>query len=129
MKFIKQDKWYNVDQCLEESDSLFIFGDNTIRKGKGGQAQIRDCKNSFGIATKLYPSMKESSFFDDSEKCFDIIDKEIDNLKNIISTTDYKTIVFPADGLGTGLSDLQNRAPKLLEHLNKRLVEAFEIQY
>ena len=54
---ILQKEYYSVEQCLANPDTLYVFGDNTQRFGKGGQAQIRDCKNSFGVCTKLYPEV------------------------------------------------------------------------
>ena len=36
-------------------NKLFVFGDNCLRKGKAGQAIIRDQPNSAGIATKVLP--------------------------------------------------------------------------
>ena len=48
---------YSVDLLNKYPHVIFVFGDNMIRKGKGGQAIISDCQNSFGISTKRYPKI------------------------------------------------------------------------
>ena len=52
-----QQEWYTVEECLKHPKTLYIFGDNILRIGNGGQAVIRNIPNSFGIATKRTPSM------------------------------------------------------------------------
>jgi len=42
---------------------MYIFGDNTYRVGKSGQAIIRDENNAFGIVTKVAPSNDTNAFF------------------------------------------------------------------
>ena len=53
---------YTVENCLNNPRHLYIFGDNLIKQGKGGQAIIRDCPNAFGIPIKRYSNNKETSF-------------------------------------------------------------------
>lgn len=55
-------------QLLRENPNyLFVFGDNTLRYGKGGQAVIRDEPNAFGIVTKLKPSTSNDSYMTDKD--------------------------------------------------------------
>ena len=118
---VKKTKYYTIELVESNPSCLFIFGDNLIGKGTGGQAVIRYCKNSHGIPTKKYPSNTESSFFND---------KEFENNKKVIQAaidsidTSYQTIVFPVDGLGTGLAELPARAPKtykfMIDSINSR---------
>jgi hypothetical protein len=94
---------------------LFIFGDNTQRKGTGGQAEIRYATNVSGIVTKILPSYDEAAFWsDDSFDTFKhYVNRDIEKILN----SDYKIVVFPEDGLGTGRAQLKHRAPKCWEYL------------
>jgi len=126
---IKQKEWFSVKQCLDNPKNLYIFGDNTLRVGKGGQAQIRDCNNAFGICTKMFPDMTDKAFFKDSIKHLEIIEKEIFNLKNEIKNNNYENIIFPYDGLGSGLSDMPNKCPLLYRRMNWLIKKNFNIEY
>ena len=49
--------WWSKEDCNKNPKALFVFGDNDIEKGIGGQAVIRNCTNTIGIPTKKYPSL------------------------------------------------------------------------
>lgn len=96
------------------SDAKYIFGDNLQRAGFGGQAKaMRGEPNAIGVATKYAPGMTEKCFFSDDD--FDYLSSRID--------ADFKPafvhakrgglVVFPLNGIGTGLSELPKRAPRL----------------
>ncbi len=124
---IVQKEWYSVEQCMTNPLNLYIFGDNTKRVGKGGQAQIRNCSNSFGIATKLAPSMDSNSFFKDDIESLEFVEKDIKQLLQTMK--DYKNVVFPYDQLGSGLSDMPNKCPLLYRRLNRMLNKYFKVGY
>ncbi len=42
---------------------IFVFGDNTIRQGKGGAAALRDFSNTYGFITKKLPLHENSAFY------------------------------------------------------------------
>jgi DNA polymerase elongation subunit (family B) len=97
---------------------IFIFGDNDEREGYGGQAgQMRGEKNSIGIPTKKKPTMDDEAFytdleFDENKKKINFVIKQIlDKIK------DGYSIVYPRNGLGTGLAELPQRAPKTYQFL------------
>jgi hypothetical protein len=119
---VRKIKRYSVNLVDSMPDCVFIFGDNLIAAGCGGQAQIRYCKNSHGIPTKKLPSNSSESFFTDDE--FELNKKAIDSALESIPS-EYKTIVFPEDGLGTGLADLPNKAPRTYAYLNYAINRKF----
>jgi hypothetical protein len=129
MTFKKQKEWFSVEQCNKNKDKLYIFGDNTLRIGNGGQAQIRDCVNSFGICTKLAPSTTEHSYFSDSIEHLELIEADISELIKISKTGKYNEIIFPWDGLGSGLSKMPQKCPLLYRRMNKLLSKYFGIEY
>jgi hypothetical protein len=122
-------RFWSTEDCHMQPESLFIFGDNDIKKGCGGQAIIRYCKNTIGIPTKKLPNNKSSSFYTDNE-FEDNCRKIIDAISLIIKkSVDYGELVFPFDGFGTGLAKLPENAPKTLEFLEKLIYEVFGVDY
>ena len=128
MKVEIQEEWYSVEQCLTNPNKLYIFGDNSIFKGKGGQAQIRDCQNAFGIPTKRFPTMNDDAFMRDEPKDYEYINTELKLLEKIMKGILYDTIVFPKDGLGTGLAKMPETSPKAFNFLCDELERIFSIK-
>jgi len=126
-----QKEWYSETQCVENPHKLYIFGDNLIRRGKGGQAIIRDFPNAWGIATKRLPSMSNNSFFGDRPDEMTALITDIAMLINMLlhKDTDFNTLVFPEDGLGTGLSKMPSKSPKLFKWLNETISFIFNIHF
>lgn len=114
MKFITR------DYVRKHPHKTFLFGDNIIGKGLGGQAaEMRGEPNAVGIPTKKKPAMTEDSFFTDNEiltntNYIDMAFMHIERLGN-------KVVVIPEDGIGTGMAQLQKRAPKTYEYLQNKL--------
>lgn len=102
-----------------EPETLFVFGDNDQRKGNGGQAKaMRGEPNAVGIRTKDAPHTGESAYWSDA-MYEDNIKKIDEDFKRIESHKG--TVVIPSAGLGTGLSELQIRAPKTLAYLESKI--------
>ena len=129
MKVEIQKDWFSTSQCKANPNKLYIFGDNLRRVGKGGQAIIRDEKNAFGIATKRLPSMSIDAFFKDRDDEYIVVFQDITDLQNLIETGEYDTVVFPRDGLGTGLSRMPEKSPKLFKEMNELISKIFGIEY
>lgn len=122
--------WYTKELTLSRPNALYIFGDNTLRVGMAGQANIRPCYNATGIATKKVPGMADTDFFSDALflQCCSKITQDIEKIKKrILNDNMFDTIVFPFDGLGTGLSQLPKRAPKVWLFLCEQLLKEFGI--
>ena len=55
---------YVTEKFLRENPNVvFVFGDNLVRRGKGGAAKLRDEPNTYGFITKKYPNNNDKSFF------------------------------------------------------------------
>lgn len=109
---------FNIDDCKNNRDKLYVFGDNFKRSGKKGQAVIRDLPNTIGIATKKYPSMSEDAFFTKGISIKYVVN-DIAEVFRKFAEGSYKSIVLPRDGIGTGLAQLPKRAPHILKIINK----------
>ena len=122
MKYYRTDKRLTRGKIQENPNVLYLFGDNTIRKGLGGQAkEMRGESNTIGIITKRYPSNKDTAFFCD----FDYNDfVELTN-QGFIDVIEYivnnRPIAVVEPPLGVGLADLPNRAPRCYEYLRLML--------
>jgi len=121
--YVEVMKYYTVKDTQNNPYKIFVFGDNTKEKGMGGQAIIRGQENAYGIVTKKSPNNKSSSYFTDEkfEQNIVLIEDDIEKIK----LDGRKIIVFPQDGLGTGLSQLNVKAPDTYEYLKIRLLEEF----
>lgn len=131
MKHIKRDFVQN------NRDHLFIFGDNLQRVGWGGQAaEMRGEWNCVGIATKhsITHSYPQDYFLSkDLNEVETIINLEFDCLRSFIErskvlTKDsweaesrFKYLVWPEDGIGTGLSRLPELCPEAMKFIEQQL--------
>lgn len=112
------------DDCRRNPRVVYIFGDNLLRKGYGGQARsMRDEDNAVGIVTKRKPDNKPGSFFteEDLEEFKPLVDADLALLKKKIVELGATTIVISSAGIGTGLSGLEKRAPSLFNYLTDEL--------
>lgn len=106
---------------------IFVFGDNDQRTGFGGQArEMRGEPNTIGIRVKKSPSMTKSSFYTDDEYS-ENIKKIFEDLTNLKIKSFNKKIIFPTNGIGTGLAKLNIKAPKTFEFLTSELKLTFNI--
>ena len=108
------------DVVRANPDKAFLFGDNLTRRGLGGQAkEMRGEPNAFGIATKKVPFNNDGAFMTDLD--FESNCHWIDlDIQRVVSSG-LTTIVIPTAGLGTGLADLPNRAPRTYAYLEAAL--------
>lgn len=129
MNIIIQEEWFSVEQCRHNPNRLYVFGDNLIRIGKGGQACIRDEINSYGIATKRTPSMDNQAFFGDRADEAHALLNDIQGLLVVCDSGDFDTIVLPGDKLGTGLAKMEEKSPKLFVWLHETLSLLLDVDY
>lgn len=102
-------------------DKIFLFGDNLLGRGYGGQAAaMRGEPNAIGIPTKKMPTHQTDAFFTDAE--FEQNKAAIDcAFGQLAGLNDGTEIVIPLAGLGTGLAKLPDIAPRTFEYLERRL--------
>lgn len=107
---------------------IFVFGDNSLGIGTGGQACIRGLPNTLGIPTKWAGHMGEQAFYSDAFADGPLITKRLGDLFHLLA--DGHDVVVPGTieriELGTGLAQLPDRAPHLYHHLSAAIVKAAE---
>lgn len=106
----------NPQMCKANPDTLIVFGDNLIQKGKRGQACIRDEPNSYGIPTKRLPSMAKGSFFSDKAEEIQAVKDKIQTLKQ-----SNKRIILPKNKIGSGLAKLKTYSPQIAQLIDEEL--------
>lgn len=121
MNILTYAQWITRANLQANPGQLFVFGDNVARAGRGGQAAaMRGEPNSLGVATKWTPTREAGAYFSDGDdRAWDVLLADIDKVRTELRSG--KVIVVPAGGLGTGLSELPRRAPRL----HRYLVEEF----
>lgn len=120
---------YRRDLILNRN-TLFVFGDNMLRKGLGGQAkEMRGEPNSIGIPTKHSPGTQPYDYFINSDlqnaKIRGEINQGFKKLREQLLNN--KDIVFPKNGIGTGLSQLETYAPDILRYIELHIRFLYEI--
>jgi hypothetical protein len=100
---------YSAALLRNHPDEVFVFGDNLVAKGKGGQAIIRDEPNAFGVPTKRLPTRAADAYFSDHP---DEIEAVVRALRELYKLGKSKTLVFPSAGIGTGLAKMKEKSPK-----------------
>jgi hypothetical protein len=102
--------------------TLYLFGDNDIRKGLGGQAkEMRGESNAIGISTKKLPANNEKAYKSDVEleENKRIITEDINKAIAEWSTGKYNKLIIPQ--MGVGLAELPTRAPETYKFLQQEL--------
>lgn len=122
---VLRQKWVTREDLKSNRDRLYVFGDNMVRTGRGGQAAaMRGEPNSFGIPTKWHPNNFPSAFFKEDQFTPDgilwwTLEGAFTHLTEVLS--DGHTVVIPTDGLGTGLSRLPEFAPTIASYIDRQI--------
>lgn len=118
-------KYITREYMRSHPNYYFVFGDNYERKGFGGQAkEMRGEPNAIGVRTKLKAAHTPDAFMTD-----ETLNQNIRDIKEDYETIyrllefDY-TVVYPEDGIGTGLARLKENAPKTLDVIDVLFFEA-----
>jgi hypothetical protein len=114
---IQQSRIYRHD-LRANPHVLYVFGDNEERIGYGGQAaEMRDEHNAAGVATLKAPGVFWTE--DDTERQCTVIDADLARIIQYLAGGGL--VVWPLDGIGTGLAALEQNAPSTWAHLQERV--------
>jgi hypothetical protein len=110
---IFQSRIYRAD-LKANPHAVYVFGDNEQRWGLGGQAaEMRGEPNAIGVATLEAPG----KYWSEARAAHQIAVIDAD-FKPVFSALQLnRAVVFPLDGIGTGLADLERRSPTTFNHL------------
>lgn len=125
MPLFRTDAFYTAELLRAHPDTFFVFGDNNLRRGHGGQAAIRDEPNAVGLSTKWGPGNHPEAFYDEDDGHL----MAPDIIKVLQLSLNHNVVVPFTDRvqLGTGLSELPQRAPSLYAVLSLIFTDALPI--
>jgi len=116
MPVITVPRYTATEIIATEATHAYVFGDNMVRAGHGGQAAAaRNQPNAVGIPTLWAPNIP----FTDADLDHPLVKARIDaafsELHQLLAAG--MTIVLPQDGVGTGIADLLNNAPRIMAYI------------
>jgi len=120
--FERTDKIILRSELKANPATLYLFGDNDIREGLGGQAkEMRGEPNAVGISTKKLPAKTEEAYKSDVdlEKNKKIITEDINKAIAEWNKGKYNKLIIPQ--IGVGLAELPTRAPETYKFLQQEL--------
>jgi hypothetical protein len=110
---------YSRQDLRDNLNKLFVFGDNFARRGLGGQArEARGEPNAVGIRTKKAPTYEPHDFLTDAEYGANVTAILADFAPVFEALARGQVVVWPADGIGTGIAGLPARAPLTLRFIH-----------
>ena len=115
---MKIPKYVTEEFLRANPDVVFVFGDNLVRKGKGGAAKLRDEPNTYGFVTKRYPNNEDGSFYRPLEYV-QLFYSELMLLSAEISNHPERTYLISK--LGAGLANKYLIYDKVIEPVLKNL--------
>lgn len=122
---IEYQKWITRQDLQDNPKKFYVFGDNLRRVGMGGQAkEMRGEPNAIGIPTKCSPANYLSDFLHFPAALRAYADS-FGQLTYLLYGS--HTVVWPTDGIGTGLADMENQAPICWSLLQAHIAALIEI--
>lgn len=100
--------WITRQMLKDEPRTVFVFGDNIVRSGLGGQArEMRGEANAFGVATLYAPGV----YYDAKPHILHEVMRDLTRIVDMVSRG--VAVVAPTGGLGTGFARLIEHRPDL----------------
>ena len=111
-------------------DKLFLFGDNELRTGMGGQARhMRGEPNAHGIRTKFAPHSRPDAFWSDKDFDANCDMISLDLVVPELWLVANKDVIIPQHDLGTGRARLNELAPETFKYLQNRIAGLARYNY
>lgn len=129
---VVEQKKIAISDLRKSPGALFVFGDNMAETGKGGQAKYGrhpsgkgSRANTVGIPTKWEPRRTKAAYFTDAALTDPVVLERIDSAFQQLQDhlAEGGDVVWPSDGVGTGLAQLPTRAPKLFAYIQVKFNE------
>jgi hypothetical protein len=106
------DTYINKAYLHFHPDEIFVFGDNTLRRGHGGAARLRDEPNTYGFITKRYYTYDDDAYYTPTQYQ-KVYTYEIALLIAEIKTNPDKTYLISK--LGAGLANRHHIFEEIIE--------------
>lgn len=96
----------------ENTTHVFVFGDNTLRRGKKGGAALRDEPNAYGFITKKRPCYQDDCYYKPAGYR-EVYKLEVERLRSRIESSPSK--IFLVGKIGSGLANKFGIFEKVIE--------------
>jgi hypothetical protein len=106
----------------EHPECVFVFGDNTIRRGRKGAAALRDEKNAYGFITKKFPSHDDRAHYK-LEEYAPVLERELRKLTTLIEASPQRTFLLTP--LGSGLANRYGIYEKMIRPALTTIAEKY----
>mgnify|MGYP006999672235 CR=1 FL=1 len=73
--------FWSIEDVIKSPNKIFIYGDNDLRTGLGGQAIIRNESNTLGIRTKKFPPLLLNDIFNPKPNVFFLFNSNLLSFK------------------------------------------------
>lgn len=103
-------------------EHIFVFGDNTERKGKSGAAALRDEPNIYGVITKKYAHHNPDAFYTPMEYT-SIFYQELKKLKREIINNPNK--IYLISKIGSGVANKHQIFETVIEPVLKKQLQSY----
>lgn len=119
---INTTKFITAEFLDKHPDCIFVFGDNLIRRGYGGAANLRDHAQSYGFITKKYPGTRDGDYYK-PEEYQSVFEEELKKLISMIESNPTK--MFIISKLGSNLANKFGIYEAIICDRLKELKEAY----
>lgn len=102
---------------------IFVFGDNTKRRGKKGSAELRGHRNTYGFITKVNPDYANHSYYTVNEY-IPVFNNELAKLKHEIISNPSN--IYLISKLGAGLANKYKIWEKVIKPVLKKELSKYE---
>ena len=117
ISFKKEIMKITKEYLQQNPNHIFVFGDNLLKKGKAGDAWLRDEPNTYGFLTKKYPNNNDDSFYHPNEYA-KIFSRELAQLEMAIRKT--PNCLWLISSLGSGFANKYHIWEEIIQkELNK----------
>ena len=90
------------DLLKRHPECIFVFGDNVLRRGRGGAAALRPLPQMYGFITKKVPDHNPTSYYSVQEY-YNVFDVELTKLIHTIQA--MPTTIFLVSPVGSGIAN------------------------
>lgn len=93
------DQLVTREYLRDHPNHIFVFGDNLLRIGTSGAAELRDESNTYGFITKKSPGWNDEDFYKPEEYLY-VYHDEFRKLSAFIDDNSDKTFLISKIGAG-----------------------------
>ena len=113
------EKFRVTEELLNQHPNwIFVYGDNTLRRGTAGAAALRHHPRTYGFITKRYPNNKDDAFYTTKEYKY-VFEEEFSKL--LMHMAQHDDTIYVISPIGAGLANKHRIWEEIIEPGLKQL--------